>query len=113
MFSLPPHQRIRGWKQKYLLKKSAEGLLPSRIIDRPKAPFGAPLRSWIRRDLKEMVDDILSPSSLKARGLYDPDVVRKLIEADRAGKEDNALLIWSILTRELWFRTFIDRTTGA
>jgi len=108
MFSLPPKYRINGWTQKYLLKKSAESLLPKRIIKRPKAPFGAPLRSWIRGDLKEMVDDILSPSSLKARGLFNPDTVRKLIDVDREGKADNALLIWSILTREMWFRTFID-----
>lgn len=112
MFSLPPHYRIRGWRQKYLLKKCAEGFLPSRIIDRPKAPFGAPLRSWIRRDLKEMVDDVLSPSALKNRGLFNPGTVRKLIHADREGKEDNALLIWSILTREMWLRTFIDYPKG-
>jgi len=108
MFSLPPRQRIRGWKQKYLLKKCAEGLLPDRIINRPKAPFGAPLRSWIRRDLKEMVDDVLSSLAIKNRGLFNPETVRNLIQADRDGKEDNALLIWSILTREMWFRTFID-----
>jgi len=113
MFSLPSHHRIRGWRQKYLLKKSAEGLLPSRIINRPKAPFGAPLRSWIRHDLKEMVDDVLSLSALKNRGLFNPEMVRKLIQTDREGKEDNALLIWSILTREMWFRTFIDHSLKA
>jgi asparagine synthase (glutamine-hydrolysing) len=80
MFSLPPNQRIRYWKQKYLLKKSAEGLLPKQIINRPKAPFGAPLRAWIRRDLKEMVDDVLSPSALKNRGLYNSASVSKLIK---------------------------------
>lgn len=112
MFSLPPHYRIRGFKQKYLLKKCAEGVLPRRIIDRPKAPFGAPLRSWVRRDLKEMVDDILSLSALKNRGLFNPGTVRKLIHADREGKEDNSLLIWSIITREIWLRTFIDYPQG-
>lgn len=109
MFSLPPQYRIRGWKQKHLLKKSAEGLLPDRIINRPKAPFGAPLRSWIRRDLQEMVDDVLSFSALRNRGLFNAKTVRQLIESDRKGQEDNAMLIWSILTREMWFRTFIDR----
>ena len=111
MFSLPPRQLIRCWQQKYLLKKSAAGLLPSQIINRPKAPFGAPLRSWVRRDLKEMVDDVLSPSALKNRGLFNPGAIHKLIQTDREGKEDNALLIWSILTREMWFRTFIDHSS--
>ncbi len=57
-----------------------------------------------------MVDDIISPSSLKACSLFNPCTVEKLIDADRKGKSDNALLIWSILTREMWFRTFIDKS---
>ena len=111
MFSLAPGFRIRGLTQKYLLKKCAEAYLPKHIIHRPKASFGSPLRSWLRRDLKEMVDDLLNPISLKNRGLFNPAAVWELIQADREGKADNALLIWSILTRELWFRTFIDQPT--
>jgi asparagine synthase (glutamine-hydrolysing) len=110
MFTLTPKFRISGSAQKYLLKRCVGSLLPKNVIHRPKAPFGSPLRSWIRRDLQEMLDDILSPFALKKRGLYNPDTVRSLIQADRDGKEDNALLIWSILTRELWFRTFIDQS---
>ena len=109
MFSLHPKYRINGLTQKYLLKKCAASLLPEKIVKRPKASFGVPLRSWIRRDLKEMVNDVLSDSATKGRGLYNLATVRKLVQADQHGKEDNALLIWSILTRELWFRTFIDK----
>lgn len=109
MFSLAPEFRIKGVTQKYLLKKAMEGTLPKNIIYRPKAPFGSPLRSWIRGPLSEMVDDLLNPSILKKRGLYRSDVVWKKIKADREGKEDNAHLIWTILTTELWFRTFFHQ----
>ncbi len=104
MFSLAPRHRIRGNVQKYLLKKAAERYLPKNIVYRPKAPFGSPLRSWIRGPLAGMVDDLLVESSMKSRDLYDPKYVHEMISRDRAGLEDNALVIWTLLTNELWFR---------
>lgn len=106
MFSLAPDFRIRRLTQKFLLKKVAEKYLPKEIIYRPKAPFGAPLRSWIRGGLSEMIEDLLSVSSLKRRGIYDPKFVWQLIENDRAGREDNSHLIWRLLCNELWLRAF-------
>lgn len=106
MFALPPRQRIRGNMQKYLLKKVAERYLPREIVHRPKAPFNSPLRAWIRGPLAGMVDDLLSESSLRARGMYHASYVRSLIENDRRGLEDNGMVIWTLLTFEIWFRTF-------
>lgn len=109
MFKVPSSLRIKRITQKYLLKKVGEKYLPRSIVYRPKAPFGAPLRSWIRRDLKEMVDDLLTPANLKKRRLYNSDYVAKIIKQDREGKEDYSILIWQILTSEIWFRTFFDQ----
>jgi len=108
MFTLPQNFRIKGNQQKYLLRKVAEKYLPSEIVNRPKVPFGSPLRSWIRGGLKEMVNDYLSFEAIKRRGLYNPDYVIEKIKLDRDGKEDNAQLIWQLLISEIWFRTFFN-----
>lgn len=108
MFTLPPSMRIKINKQKYLLKKVSERYIPKEVINRPKAPFGSPLRSWLRGPLTEMVDDLLSETSINKRGFYDAATVRDLIEKDRKGMEDNAHYIWILLNNELWFRTFFE-----
>lgn len=108
MFTLPGNYRIKNNTQKYLLRKVAEKYLPKEIVTRPKVPFGSPIRSWIRNDLKEMVDDYLSVSSIKKRELYNPTYVEEKIKLDREGKEDNAHLIFKLLSNEIWFRTFFD-----
>lgn len=105
MFTQPPRYRIRGNVQKYLLKKVSERYLPKDIVYRPKAPFGSPLRSWIRGPLAGMVDDLLDESRMMSRELYKPAFVREIVRRDRAGLDDNALVIWTLLTNELWFRT--------
>ncbi len=94
--------------KKYLLKKVSEKYLPKEIIYRPKAPFSAPLRSWLKGPLSEMVSDILSETSIKRRGIYNHKYVEKLIRDNLSGFEDNSQLIFRLLTNELWFRTFID-----
>jgi asparagine synthase (glutamine-hydrolysing) len=111
MFTLPPRHRIRGLTQKHLLKRAAARYLPREIVDRPKAPFNAPLRAWIRGPLAGMVDEFLSDTSLKRRGLVDAAQVRGVVDRDRRGIEDNGMLIWTLLTWEIWFRTFFDRAT--
>jgi asparagine synthase (glutamine-hydrolysing) len=108
LFTLPPKFRIRGGTQKYLLKQVAGQYLQHEIVHRPKAPFGAPLRSWVKGPLAPMVNDVLSEESVKRRGLYNPSFVSALIKQDRDGMEDNGLMIWTLLTNEIWFRTFFN-----
>jgi asparagine synthase (glutamine-hydrolysing) len=106
VFRLTPDFRIRGLTQKFLLKKVAKRYLPKEIIYRPKAPFGSPLRSWIKGPLSEMINDYLAPSALARRKIYNSEFVWKKIRNDREGLEDNAHLIWTLLCMELWLSRF-------
>lgn len=108
MFRMPPKFRINQGVQKFLLKKVSEKYLPKEIIYRPKAPFSAPMRGWLRNELKEMVNDILSYDSIKRRGIYNPQFVRMLITNNNNHVEDNSQLIWRLIVNEIWFRTFFD-----
>ncbi|MBX7221820.1 MAG: asparagine synthase (glutamine-hydrolyzing) [Blastocatellia bacterium] len=106
---MPADLKLHGTTRKYILKKCLQDLLPKNILYRKKAGFSAPVRAWLRRDLREMVDDLLSETTLKRRGLFNPTEVRRLIEAQRQGREDNALKIYQLLTLELWLQTFVDK----
>lgn len=109
-FQVAGRYKIRGRKQKWMLKEAARDLLPANIIDRPKAPFGSPLRSWMKGALADMVDDILSPRALRERGLMNPDFVRRLIHENRRGEKDHAHRLWNLLNLEMWHRHFVDGT---
>jgi asparagine synthase (glutamine-hydrolysing) len=105
---IPPSLKLRRLTRKYVFKRSMQGVVPRDVIWRRKAGFGAPLRAWLDNDLRPMVDDLLSPERLRARGLFDPTEVQRLIAANRSGSEDNALRIWTLLTFELWQQRFLD-----
>lgn len=109
MFCAAPHLRIKGGIQKHLLKRIGEKHLPHDVVHRPKASFNSPLRSWMRGPLRPIVDDLLADTQIRARGLYDPKVVQRMINDDRAGREDHSMWLWTLLTTELWHRTFLDK----
>lgn len=106
---IPGKFKIKDGESKYILKKAAEKYLQKKIIYRKKASFGAPIRSWISNDLKEMVDNLLSEESVTNRGLLNFSVVKKIIEDDRKGVQDNAYRIYQLLTLELWCREYLDK----
>jgi asparagine synthase (glutamine-hydrolysing) len=96
-------------KRKYILKRALEKFLPRDVVWRKKAGFGAPVRSWLRSALRPLVEDLLSEETIKHRGLFRPEEVRRLIELNNSGREDYNLQVFQLLTLELWHRAFIDR----
>ena len=105
---MPPEFKLRGFKRKYILKRALEKVLPRDVIWRKKAGFSAPIRSWLRGPLRPMVDDLLSEATIKGRGLFRPEEVRRIIDANLSGREDFNLQVFQLLNLELWHRQFID-----
>jgi asparagine synthase (glutamine-hydrolysing) len=106
--TLPVDLKLKGATTKYLLRKIAEPLLPHDVIYRPKVGFGAPIQEWLDSDLKEMVEDVLSPDSLRSRGWFDPKAVANLRAANRSGKIDATMTIFELVCLELWARNVVD-----
>lgn len=107
---VPPGLKIKGNVRKYILRKVAEGLLPKRIVWRKKAGFGAPIGSWLKTDLKEMILDLMSESTVGRRGYFNYAEIQKLVKGHYSGFQYNASQLWQLLTLEIWHRVFIDRT---
>jgi asparagine synthase (glutamine-hydrolysing) len=106
--SVPSSHKQRGRVGKAIFKKAMEPHLPSEVIYRAKTGFGAPLRRWLRGELRSMVDDTLGEDTLRRRGLFEPAAVQRLIALDRAERVDGAYLIFALMSIELWCRRFID-----
>ena len=105
---IPSSMKQRGRVGKSIFKKAMEADLPRDVVYRPKSGFGAPLRRWLRHELRERVDDALSPESLRNRGLFDPAAVQRLIALDRASRVDGGYTIFALMCVELWCRQFVD-----
>lgn len=107
---LPDKLKQRGKVGKWIFKKAMRGVLPNEVIYRPKTGFGAPLRYWLRHELREMVGDLLSAGAIRRRGIFDASAVDRLISLDRAGAVEAAYPIFALLCVEQWCRIFLDNS---
>ncbi len=108
MASLPSDLKIRNFKLKYIFKKSLHSLVPDRILKRPKRGFAVPVDRWFRGPLREyLIKTILSEKALD-RGYFEPDKLRRVVEAHVSYKNDYGQHLWGLLILELWHRGFID-----
>ena len=103
-FAIPGRDKIRNRQGKVALKRAAEKWLPREIVYRPKASFSAPLRAWVRNDLQEVINDVLVRGELAGAGMIRAGALQRLIQDERAGRQDNAKQVWQLLTMELWYR---------
>jgi asparagine synthase (glutamine-hydrolysing) len=108
MACVPPELKIRRTARKYLFKQALHGLLPAHILNRKKAGFGAPIRTWIVSDLKEMIGDLLCETNMRKRGFFDPAYVARLLRENAEGFHDHNYLIYVLLSFELWCRVYLD-----
>ncbi|HHS96307.1 MAG TPA: asparagine synthase (glutamine-hydrolyzing) [Chloroflexi bacterium] len=107
---LPPHLKIRGLQEKYILRKSAQGLLPPEVWRRRKQPYRAPIHPAFLSPPPDYVEAVLSPEAIQEAGLFDPaavaQLVRKCRSGRRAGERDDMALV-GVLSIQLLHHLFV------
>lgn len=105
---IPNSMKLRGRNGKWILKKAMEPFLPQEVVYRPKTGFGAPLRRWLRVELRDWLAETLSPERIRHRGLFRPEAVQKLIAHNAQGRVDATYTLFSLACIEVWCRRFQD-----
>lgn len=101
---LPLELRFANRNKRWLRRAFAPDL-PAATVRRAKHPFRPPVAAWFRGALGlELEATLARPSSFTARYL-EREVVRTLLREHRAGA-DHALLLWSLLVHETWWKRF-------
>ncbi len=105
---IPARHKLPDGRLKGLLKDALIGVLPESIINRRKRGFGAPVGAWFKQDLMPLRQELLSSSTLKRRGLLDPDTVARICSDHDRGREDYTDLVLVMMNLEIWARLFLD-----
>jgi asparagine synthase (glutamine-hydrolysing) len=104
---IPVSLKLRGWREKYILRRAMRGLLPEEILTRPKRPLSTPNAAWLREKLPDFATELLSRDSLRQKGYFDPSAVAHLLEQHRAGHRNHASQLFGVLGMQLWDDLFM------
>ena len=99
---LPIRHKLHGFRRKYLLKKAFADVLPPEILHRNKRGFQIPVADWLRGRMRPLLEDLLGEEALRRRGLFNPQAVRRLMEAHFSGRADMRKPLWTLLVLHLW-----------
>ncbi len=106
--TIPPELKLKDGKKKYIFLEAMKHLLPEEVLNRPKLGFAFPLSIWLRKDLKSLVDFVLSPEITAKRGFFNQRKLDQLKEDFYKGKNLNYRKIWGVVVLELWMRLVLE-----
>lgn len=110
---MPVSLKLRGRTTKHILKRAFAEFLPGKLRTRAKMGFGVPIDLWLRRDLVELVRNLVLGNRLRERGWFDASIVAAMVEDHVACRWDHSARLWSLLMLELWARNYLDRAPWA
>jgi asparagine synthase (glutamine-hydrolysing) len=114
-----PRWKMRGFKDKYILRLLVERYLPREVAWRPKGMFRAPLDSFFDKVVPPFVDELLSDESLKKTGYFNVEAVqkwRRAIQEKRVGLRQRSSIelgLVGVVTTQLWHHIFIDSSLSS
>lgn len=114
--NVAPKWKMKGFKDKYLLRVLAERYLPKEVAWRRKAMFRAPLDSFHMENPPAYVGELFSEESLRKTGYFDPAAVAHWRQAFRDMRAHSTqrysveMGLSGVLSTQLWHHLYIDPT---
>lgn len=106
---IPPHLKLNGWTEKYILKEIGRRHLPGAITDREKFSFVAPGSPFLLRQNVPWIQDLLSYERIRRQGYFNPDTVERLKKMyGREGFRLNVPFETDLLIVVITFGLFLD-----
>ncbi len=109
---LPTRSKLRGLREKDILRRWARDVVPPAVLERPKQPYRAPeIPAFFTPEPIAYAAELLDQTSLTRAGLFDARSVAGLLRRCRAGtatglRENQALV--AILSTQLWHHQFMQ-----
>ena len=110
---LDPRWKLRGFRDKYLLRQLAERWVPKSVARRHKVIFRAPLDSFHMDPEPPFVAQLLSEESLRRTGYFDPEAVhhwRRNFRKMRKGSLPRLSVemgLTAVVATQLWHHRFM------
>jgi asparagine synthase (glutamine-hydrolysing) len=109
-FAMPGHWKIRGRRQKIVLKEAVQDLLPPEIRRRPKAGFDVPVGEWIKSSMRDLFHDVaLSPGRIP----LERKVIEKWYAEHASNRADRSKALWAVFALKWWEQAHARRRTAA
>src|SRR5713101_2403072 len=100
---LPMSMKLRGHKGKWILRELLARRVPRHLVERPKSGFSIPLDRWLRGELRDWAESLLSERRLREDGFFQARPIREKWAEHLSGKRAWQHHLWGVLMFQAWW----------
>jgi asparagine synthase (glutamine-hydrolysing) len=111
--SLPSSLKIRGSRQKVLLKELMRDKLPPSVLQRKKIGFDIPAHDWLRGPLRSLMTDVLLDGSSESASLFRREVIETYVRQHLERQVNMGYHLWGLMVLFLWMKKWGIQATAS
>jgi len=111
--SLPASLKIRGSRQKVILKELMRDKLPASILQRSKIGFDIPVHDWLRGCLRPLMEEVLMDRGRDHGALFRRDVIETQIRHHLERRVNVGYHLWGLMVLFLWMKKWGIQATAS
>jgi len=109
--TLPLDLKIRGARQKLVLRALRRAKLPATILEGKKTGFDIPAHEWLRGPLRELLVETLREGTRTYGELFDAAAVESLVRQHMNREANLGYHLWGLLILFLWMKKWEIQST--
>jgi asparagine synthase (glutamine-hydrolysing) len=102
--SLPSSLKIRGSRQKVVLKELMKDKLPVSTLRRKKLGLDIPAHDWFRGHLRSLLEDTLAEGTFEYGEVFRAGAVRNLLNSHMERRANLGYQLWGLMILFLWMK---------
>jgi asparagine synthase (glutamine-hydrolysing) len=108
--TVPAALKIRGARQKIVLKELMKGKVPDSVLRRKKVGFDIPAHEWLRGPLRPLLLESLQGAS-EHPDLFRNEVIQSILSRHLERKENVGYHLWGLMVLFLWMKKWRIQTS--
>jgi asparagine synthase (glutamine-hydrolysing) len=100
--TLPARFKIRGGRQKFLLKQLMRGALPSSVLRRQKVGFDIPAHEWLRGPLRSLLLDTFRADNPERAAIFHNETIATYVDRHLERQINVGYHLWGLMILFLW-----------
>jgi asparagine synthase (glutamine-hydrolysing) len=107
LFRIPGASKLERRLPKWLLVEAVKGLLPQQVVHRPKRGFTFPFELWLKKEMRQDMEDVLLDTSANLLTGVDRKFVATVWKDFLAGRTTWSRP-WSLYVLKRWVDMFLE-----